>query len=111
MELLAPRSDVLQGKLDFRWSVSGISLEENQAYEVIFWSYGGQPAYSLGSPGFTRSNSLIIKLDGAIEELALLNAGYPYRWGIALAQVTPHKRLAYLGGGHLFRLESSLGRE
>ena len=104
--LLAPLDTLLLGRQTFSWSTN-MTLAEKQYFELVFWPAGSDPlAFGFGLVGATKKLSINIDLDRIADSLPQFF--YPqvdYQWGILLVELQPYKRLAFLGGGHLFRFE------
>lgn len=103
--LQSPLEATLRGVYTFRWQ-SDYMLVGNQAFEVVLWK-NGQSAFidGLGPAGVTTQSELRIDLDQAMALIPQLMAGQDYRWGILLVETIPYRRVKYLGGDQLFRLE------
>ena len=102
--IVEPDSNVESGGVQiFVWD-RGFELEMNQAVELVFWRSGQDPiqhGFGLATP--TGNSAIAINLDALDETLGpLLDPGL-YQWGLLLVEVTPYRRLAYVGGGNDFR--------
>lgn len=109
VSLIEPLENPLSGRRIFRWSTN-VTLDANQAFELIFWPDGGDPMVDgFGPVGVTTSTQIEVNLDKSIDILPQLQAGRAYRWGVLLVTQSPYVRIQYLGGTHLFRVESAGG--
>jgi serine/threonine-protein kinase len=85
------------GEITFSWATD-YQLQENQAFEPIFWRAGGDPMRDgRGYGGPTRDKSMTINWD----KLNVASDGY--QWGVLLIEMNPYKRIHYMGGGYGFQ--------
>lgn len=85
------------GVITFRWETK-YQLQDNQAYEVVFWRAGSDPLRDgRGWAGYTRNLSSIIDWD----EIDV--AADAYLWGVLLVNMEPYERIHYMGGGNRFQ--------
>ena len=98
MRLLEPVDGyTAHGVVTFRWETA-YQLQENQAFEPIFWRAGADTLRDgRGYGGATRGTSVTINWD-------MLNlAPDGYQWGVLLVEMNPYRRLRYMGGGNGFQ--------
>lgn len=85
------------GAITFRWETP-YQLQENQAFEPVFWRAGGDPMRDgRGYGGTTRGTGMTINWD----EVNAAPDGY--QWGVLLVETNPYKRIHYMGGGSGFQ--------
>ena len=100
--LLQPLTERLHGRQTFQWQ-PGITLQPNQAFEVVFWQPGQDPlAQSFGLVQTKTESGTTVDLDKLSTILPQLQWGKEYQWGILLVQARPYRRLQYIGGGQPF---------
>lgn len=104
VNLVEPLGSQLGGRQVFRWTPVG-DLQPGQAFELVFWRPGQDPMSDGFSPIGARPEAEVrVDLDATSSSLPQLNFGSDYAWGVLLVELDPYRRLAYLGGGHPFRL-------
>ena len=98
VSLLSPADGYTgSGAITFSWATE-YTLQENQAFEPVFWRAGGDPMRDgRGYGGATRGSSLTINWNG----LDIAQDGY--QWGVLLVETNPYKRLHYMGGDNGFQ--------
>lgn len=107
--LIAPLTDVIQGREVFRWG-SSVELQPGQAYEMVFWEPGQDPMITgFSLVGAKPATEIAVNLDKAVRFVPQLESGKEYQWGVLVVQRTPYNRLKFLGGGHQFTFLSESG--
>lgn len=91
----------------FSWRAVAVQLQPTEGFEVVAWELGQDPfTSSFGLHGPVRAETVNIDLS-VILQSKLLQPGKSYQWGVLLVDTTPYTRLQFLGGGHLFRVNTA----
>ena len=100
---LEPLDSSLTGRRAFSWQPSGLTLEPNQYYELIFWPIEGDPmADGFGPVGSIKETSVLVDLEQVADRLPQLERNRNYYWGVLLVELEPYRRIMHLGTGNQF---------
>ncbi len=97
------------GRIVFTWE-SNFTPPPGTAYELIFWPRNRDPmveGFGLSAPTLATVES--VDLNALDHTLGNLLQPGEYRWGVLLVEVSPYRRIAFLGDEHEFRFNRTYG--
>lgn len=101
-----PLDAVVSGKQLFKWATETV-LKINEGFEIVLWQIGQDPVtHGFGIAEPTRIGEKSVDFEMLSRTLPhLLQGGEEYMWGVLLVEISPYRRLQYLGGGQRFQFE------